>query len=550
MSNGSDVRATRNRGRLLSMGVLVGLGLLTGVTIARGLGAAPDLGSWQALDACLWPFGPTIGMVLGSDPLAPKLLLMAGLLASGLGAWRLLMARRIAPDGRLAAIAVLATALAAPVAPFLSDPANGPLLIGLGLGMGAIASRGAPRIALGIATILLQPLAALLAAAMHLGLRGPTPPIQTRRTLGGALTCGLAIVLVPVVLAGPGGSGSGGSSASAPADAMLVGWAIACLAALPTSRRRETFGLLTGAAALATGVLTLNPQAGATNGTLALLFAGGGLLAAASLHATRTRPVRHAVVLGGLGLAILTGQRTALEDGPERAQEQALLATFEAAADGLDAAPDATDLVTGLGSGEHDVLIPILPGLWAHPSVASARGLPLPAIGERVRLFRWAPTVPQMIASIEDWRLRPLLDARVASPESLRLEAPQAEATSPSSAAGEPTFIWSVSADADPGFDGFRFIGQAISKEHPREGLRARHLDESVLSRTERDGRVHYAWRPSLRSRSGEIALRELYWEDGDLVLPGHQLTWTIAMKPSSPGTPFLIAPPHALQNQ
>ena len=244
-------------------------------------------------------------------------------------------------------------------------------------------------------------------------------------------------------------------------------------------------------------------------------------------------PFDRIVIVAAILLMAFSGHNTArLSDArqaPDRTAVEVLLRRLAA----LPAAKDVelTDVVIGravLG----DALGLAFPGR----DVRSRVDLVDPGEGRQLRVSLYGE-------SRDGWVLETLMRATRVAASRIALVSPDDGDNLPAlTPADEPTFAWSVATDDDPGADGFSFLFAG----HPANtaGRVVRRLDLSArqLRRTVRDGRVHYAWRPSVRGSH-----KELLWERGDLTRPGTTLTWTVGARARERLHGFLMPAPRRL---
>ena len=160
-----------------------------------------------------------------------------------------------------------------------------------------------------------------------------------------------------------------------------------------------------------------------------------------------------------------------------------------------------------------------------------------PGLGAQLRVSRFG-------MSRDGWALEPVMRATRVDPLRLALHSPDHDhhqaARKP---ADEPTFGWSMPEAEDPGAAGFMFVSAGLPIDAASPTIRRVGLEPGQLAREVRNGRVHYAWRPSIRGGSHKELLRERE----DLTRRGTTLTWTIVARPKGRLHGFLMAAPRAL---
>ena len=165
-----------------------------------------------------------------------------------------------------------------------------------------------------------------------------------------------------------------------------------------------------------------------------------------------------------------------------------------------------------------------------------------PGPGRVLRVLSWMPPSPLLAKDRHAYVLKPHFYALRPRSDELRLEAPHNASVLPCRGPqDEPVFTFSVPLARDPGAAAFS-IAFSRDPEHPsvQRPLLLRQLDASVLKRTVIGDRVHYAWRPSVRS--SVTTEPELLWEYGDLAPKNTTFHWTVVARLSN-GV-VIMAPP------
>ena len=292
---------------------------------------------------------------------------------------------------------------------------------------------------------------------------------------------------------------------------------VVMLLAFGWRRRRpsDDILLIVGGGALVFGVaaaaVTLpDPTLDAAPGALPRVVALAWCLAICGARAF-PNPTDRIVVLAAVGLMIFTGHNTARLAARELEQPRAeadRLITFIG-----DMAEIRGAIVVDRILGA-DVLGEDLRYVFPDRDVRPTDDLVDPGPDRQLRLAAWG-NPPKLV----------LRAHRRASP-AIQLEwPPDGDTRSARRPEDEPTFRWSVPIDEDPGPDAYTFVWVGTPAHEPRT-FGGVDLDASVLLRELKGDRLHYSWRPSVRSRlnghPGKL------WEHEELTRRGKSMTWSI----------------------